>query len=78
MTKDNRERPGSGKSHLTHMTAMTTNTKAVTEFTTKTNKSFNNITASGTSLIPLDKNSKLVEFLKNDSNLGRDQAITMG
>ena len=71
--KDNRERPGSGKSH---MTAMTTVTKALTEFTTKTTKSFNNVSAT-TTLTPLDKNSNLVEFLKHDSNLGRDQAITI-
>jgi hypothetical protein len=71
-----RERPGSGRSQLT---ALTNNTKPITEFTGKnSNKSYYNSNNQTTMIDKLDKNTKLADFLKNDSSLGRDQQIGVG
>ena len=65
-----RERLGSGKSQLTTMTGIT---KAITEFTTK---SYNN--SAMQTMVSFDKNTKLTDYLKNDTTLGRDQQIGVG
>lgn len=59
-------RPGSGKSMVTTNTFPTQNQTAISTG------------MSGISNIIIDKNSKLTEYIKYDSALGREQNITMG
>jgi hypothetical protein len=59
LNTDSRERPASGKSVLTALTKLS-------------NKDYN---SSALKVLNLNKNSKLVDFLKNDTTLGRDQQI---